>query len=328
MSEPARGLVNAFVYDRRDGSRQAVGLEDIPAALADPERFAWLGLFEPDEAQIGRLREVFGLHELALEDALKAHQRPKVERYGEILFVVLRTVQFVDGEPAFGETHLFVGRNFLVSVRHGASLSYSAVRARCEGQPRMMRFGPAFALYAICDFVVDQYLPVAERCEEELGRLEESIFQQAYTRATVERLYTLKKRLVELRLALSPMQDLLAQLVRGFPELVPGAIQPYFRDVLDHAQRAAASIDGVSDLLSSALQVKLALVAVGQNEVVKKLAGWAALVAVPTLVASWYGMNFEHMPEFPHPWAYPILIAVVAAIVIALYVVLRRARWI
>ncbi len=327
MSATPRGLVNAFAYDRRDGSRRAVTLDELPAAMAEPETFLWLGLYEPEAELLERLRSLFALHELALEDALKAHQRPKLERYGEVLFVVLHTVQFEQGEPARGETHLFLGPRFLISVRHGASASYAAVRTRCEGDPRLRRFGAAFALYAICDFVVDQYLPAAERCEEELENLEESIFQHAFSRATVTRLYTLKRRLLELKLALSPMQDVLAQLTRGHEQFIPSAMQPYFRDVLDHAQRAAASIEGVSDLLGSALQVKLALVTVGQNEVVKKLAGWAALVAVPTLVASWYGMNFEHMPELSEPLAYPLLTGAVAAVVVALYLLLRRARW-
>lgn len=327
MSEPPRGLVNCFAYDRRDGSRRAIALGEVPAVLGDPDRFVWLGLFEPEAALLQQLRDWFGLHELAIEDALKAHQRPKLESYGEVLFIVLHTFQFRDGEPVRGETHLFLGPRFLITVRHGASLSYSPVRARCESNARMMRHGPAFALYAICDFVVDQYLPVAESCERELESLEESIFQQAFSRATVIRLYTLKKRLVELKLALSPMQDVLAQLIRDPEDRLPEAMQPYFRDVLDHARRASASIDGVTDLLGSALQVKLALVTVGQNEVVKKLAGWAALVAVPTLVASWYGMNFEHMPELSEPLAYPLLTGAVALIVAGLYALLRRARW-
>lgn len=327
MSPTPRGLVNAFAYDRRHGNRRAVSLEELPAVILKPDVFLWLGLYEPEAELLERLKALFGLHELALEDAHKAHQRPKIERYGEMLFVVLHTVQFQEGEPKRGETHLFVGPHFLISVRHGASLSYAPVRARCEADPRLHRHGPAFALYAICDFVVDQYLPVAESCERELERLEESIFQQATSRATVHRLYTLKKRLLELKFTLAPMQDVLAQLTRGHEPFVPPAMQPYFRDVLDHAQRAASTIDAVADLLGSALQVKLALVTVGQNEVVKKLAGWAALVAVPTLVASWYGMNFEHMPELSEPLAYPILTGAVALVVAALYGLLKRAGW-
>jgi magnesium transporter len=320
-------LVNCVAYRRSDGQRRALDPGDIAATLSDPDAFVWVGLHEPDEALMASMQAAFDLHELAVEDARKAHQRPKIELYDDSLFIVLHTAQFVGGHVRFGETHIFMARNFLLTVRHGASLSYAAARARCETDRRQFRLGPSYGLYAICDFIVDNYLPIVQGFEAELEELESAVFEQDFSRETIQHLYDLKKELVKLRLAVAPMQDILNQLMRGYPELVHDDMRAYFRDVYDHARRANETIDTVREMLTAAMNVNLALVSVGQNEVVKKLAGWAALVAAPTLIASWYGMNFQYMPELDDTWAYPVLIAITVTVVLVLYRMLRRAKW-
>jgi magnesium transporter len=320
-------LVNCVAYRRSDGQRRALAPSDIAATLSDPDAFVWVGLHEPDDALMASMQAAFDLHELAVEDAQKAHQRPKIELYDDSLFIVLHTAQFVGGHVRFGETHIFMARNFLLTVRHGASLSYAAARARCETDRRQFRLGPSYGLYAICDFIVDNYLPIVQGFEAELEELESAVFEQDFSRETIQRLYDLKKELVKLRLAVAPMQDILNQLMRGYQELIHEEMRAYFRDVYDHARRANETIDTVREMLTAAMNVNLALVSVGQNEVVKKLAGWAALVAAPTLIASWYGMNFQYMPELDDTWAYPVLIAVTVTVVLVLYRMLRRAKW-
>ncbi|HRQ65673.1 MAG TPA: magnesium/cobalt transporter CorA [Xanthomonadaceae bacterium] len=320
-------LVNSVAYRRSDGQRMELDPARIAETLRDPETFVWVGLHEPEDALLDAMQKAFNLHELAVEDAHKAHQRPKIELYEDSLFIVLHTAQFVEGHVRFGETHIFMSHNFLLTVRHGASLSYAAARGRCEADRRQFRLGPSYGLYAICDFIVDNYLPIVQGAEAELEELESAVFEQNFSRETIQRLYDLKKDLVKLRLAVAPMQDILNQLTRGYPELIQEEMRPYFRDVYDHARRANETIDTVREMLTAAMNVNLALVSVGQNEVVKKLAGWAALVAAPTLIASWYGMNFEHMPELHGDYSYLVLIGITLVVVLGLYRMLRRAGW-
>lgn len=327
MSETRNALVNSVQYRRSDGQRSALEPERIADALRDAEAFVWVGLHEPDDGLMENMQRAFDLHELAVEDAHKAHQRPKIEVYDDSLFIVLHTAQFVEGHVRFGETHIFMARNFLLTVRHGASLSYTAARGRCETDRRQFRLGPSYGLYAICDFIVDNYLPIVHGFEAELEDLESAVFEQNYRRETIQRLYDLKKELVKLRLAVAPMQDILNQLTRSYPDLIHDEMRPYFRDVYDHARRANETIDTVREMLTAAMNVNLALVSVGQNEVVKKLAGWAALVAAPTLIASWYGMNFEHMPELHGDYSYLVLIGITLTVVLGLYRMLRRSGW-
>ncbi len=328
---PVRGrsqmVVNCVAYGR-DGRRlPEITLDEISDVLEQPDTFVWVGLHEPDEALLAKLQEEFNLHDLAVEDAHNAHQRPKIESYGDSLFVVLQTAQEVNCQIVFGETHIFLGARYLVTVRHGASLSYATARARCEREPELLALGPSYGLYAVLDFIVDQFMPIAQEFRDELSRLESEIFEQAFRRSTVQRLYELKKELVTLRLAIAPMQDILNQLMRFHSGLVRDEVRVYFRDVHDHVVRVKEAADTVSEMLTAAMSVNLAMVSVGQNEVVKRLAGWAALLAVPTLVASWYGMNFEHMPEFSGRYSYWILIGVVTIMCGAVYWLLKRARW-
>jgi magnesium transporter len=320
-------VVNCIAYDRQGHRLPEITLDEISDVLEQPDTFVWVGLHEPDEPLLAKLQEEFNLHDLAVEDAHNAHQRPKIEAYGDSLFIVVQTAQEVDCQIVFGETHIFLGPRYLVTVRHGASLSYATARARCEREPELLALGPSYGLYAVFDFIVDQFMPMAQEFRDELSKLESEIFEQEFRRSTVQRLYELKKELVTLRLAIAPLQDILNQLMRFHGGLVRDEVRVYFRDVYDHVVRVKEASDTVSEMLSAAMSVNLAMVSVGQNEVVKQLAGWAALLAVPTLVASWYGMNFAHMPELAGAHSYWVLIGVVAALVGVVYTLLKRARW-
>ena len=321
-------VVDCAAYDRK-GRRREITLEAISDVIAgDDGSFVWVGLYEPDDALLDKMQEEFGLHDLAVEDAQHAHQRPKIESYGDSLFVVAHTAQASgDSGIAFGETHAFLGPRYLVTVRHGASASYAPTRARVEREPELLALGPSYCLYAVLDTIVDNYLPIVDGFNETLGTLEKNVFSEEFDRATVIHLYALKRELTRMRLAVAPMQDILAQLTRAHGELVRDEVRPYFRDVLDHALRVIESNDTMREMLTAALGVNLSLVTVAQGEIVKKLAGWAALLAAPTLVASWYGMNFAHMPELHGRYSYWVLIGVVVAVVAGLYRYLRKVRW-
>ncbi|WP_458071599.1 magnesium and cobalt transport protein CorA [Rhodanobacter sp. BL-MT-08] len=320
-------VVNCIAY-RKDGSRIGdVTLDEISDVLAKPDTFVWVGLHEPDEALLLKLQEEFCLHDLAIEDAHTAHQRTKIETYGDSLFLVVQTAQQIDGNLAFGETHIFLGPRYLVSVRHGASLSYAPARKACEHTPELMAHGPSYALYSILDFIVDNLLPIVRASREELQQLEKDIFAETFKRSTVRRLYNMQRDLMTLRLAVAPMQDIISQLTRLHPNLIPKELRAYFRDVYDHVFRVNEAISAMREMLAAAINVNLSLVTFGQNEVMKKLAGWAAMLAAPTLLTSWYGMNFTHMPELAQPWAYPAVIAVVVIVVGGLFIGLKRAKW-
>jgi magnesium transporter len=320
-------VVNCIAY-RKDGSRIGdITLDEISDTLAQPDTFVWVGLHEPDEALLLKLQEEFCLHDLAIEDAHTAHQRTKIETYGDSLFLVVQTAQQIEGNLAFGETHIFLGPRYLVSVRHGASLSYAPARKACEHTPELMALGPSYCLYSILDFIVDNLLPIVRASREELQELEKDIFAETFKRTTVRRLYNMQRDLMTLRLAVAPMQDIISQLTRLHPDLIPKELRAYFRDVYDHVFRVNEAISAMREMLAAAINVNLSLVTFGQNEVMKKLAGWAAMLAAPTLITSWYGMNFTHMPELTQPWAYPAVIGVVAVIVIGLFIGLRRAKW-
>ncbi|WP_147653938.1 magnesium/cobalt transporter CorA [Vulcaniibacterium gelatinicum] len=320
-------VVNCAAYDRA-GRRRDLTLDQISEVLADDDgSFVWVGLHEPEDALLLKLQEEFGLHDLAIEDAQHAHQRPKLEAYGDGLFIAVHTAQVVDERIRFGETHAFLGPRYLVTVRHGASLSYAPVRARAEREPELLAHGPAFALYAVLDFIVDNYLPIVSEFRDALSALEHDIFAETFRRETIVRLYDLKRDLMQLRLAVAPMQDILSQLTRLHASLVPEEMRLYFRDVHDHSIRVSEATDTLREMLTAAMSVHLSLVTIQQGEVVKKLAGWAALLAAPTLVASWYGMNFRHMPELGARWSYAVVIAVTALVCLGLYRYLKKVRW-
>ena len=322
-------IVNCVAY--AEGCRvREVELEDTSEVLKEPNGFVWIGLFEPDEAELAKVKEEFGLHELAVEDAHRAHQRPKLEEYGNSLYVVLRTAQCdaAGDDVQFGETHAFVGPNYVVTVRHGASLSYGEVRARCESTPQYLRQGPGFVLYAIMDFVVDHYFPIVDTLEEELTSLEDLIFSGgAHGKEIAQRIYRLKSEMLQLKRAVSPLVDVCNRLARFDRTLIQPETRLYFRDVYDHVIRINESVDNTRELLTSALETNLALVSVRQNEVMKKLAAGAAMVAVPTLIAGVYGMNFDAMPEIHWRWGYPFSIGLMVVTCAYLYYRFRKANW-
>jgi magnesium transporter len=322
------GVVNCVAYA---GGRRVtdVEIEDISEVLKQQDRFIWIGLHEPKEALLRQIQQEFGLHDLAIEDALSAHQRPKLERYGDSLFVVLRTV-YMNHEPGdmeFGETHLFVGPNYVISVRHGSSLSYAAVRSRCETTPPLLTKGPGFVLYALMDFIVDQYFPIVDVLEDELEALEADIFGEALSRDTTQQIYRLKRRLLDVKRAVSPLVDVCNRLMRFDLALIPEDTRPYFRDVYDHVIRINEMVDIQRELLTTALEANLSLIAVAQNDVMKRLAGWAAIIAVPTMIAGVYGMNFEFMPELRWPLGYPLVLGMMLGACGLLYVYLKRSGW-
>lgn len=320
-------VVNCAAYDR-NGHRRDITLDEISDVLADADGgFVWVGLYEPEERLLDALQDEFGLHDLAVEDAHHAHQRPKVEPYGNSLFIAAHTAQQLDGHVRFGETHVFIGPRYLMTVRHGASLSFASVRQRLEREPDLLAQGPSVALHAVLDFIVDNYQPIVSDYERELDALEQDVFAESYKRGTIKRLYALRKELTQMRLAVAPMQDILSQLIRTPAFAIPDEVKPYFRDVLDHAARVGDSIDTLREMVAAAMNVNLSLVTVAQGEIVKRLAGWAALLAAPTLVTSWYGMNFEHMPELHGRYSYLALIGVVGLVCVGLYRYLRRIDW-
>ena len=323
-----KGVVNSIAY--AGGLRLGeVPIPDISEVLKQPGRFVWIGLHEPDAEVLTEVQGEFALHDLAIEDATRAHQRPKLERYGDSLFAVLRTAHLdrATGAIEFGETHLFVGSNYVVSVRHGASLPYVEVRSRCEASPDLLAKGPGFVLYALMDFIVDQYFPLVDAFEDRLEGLEDNIFKQTLTRETTERIYQLKRNLLEVKRAVAPLIDMCNRLVRYDVALIPEDTRPYFRDVYDHAIRINEQVDTLRELLTGALEAHLSLTAVNQNDAMKKLAGWAAIIGVPTMVAGVYGMNFKFMPELEWRYGYPVVVTCMAAMCVYLYYRFKRSGW-
>lgn len=320
-------IIENVAYQRGQ-SLGDIGIDDISNIVKQAETFVWLSLHQPDDGLLQRVQEEFGLHELSIEDAREASQRPKIEADGESLFIVLKTAQLEQGRVVYGETHLFVGTNFLVSVRHGAASVNAQVRERFEKAKSPLAKGPGFALYAILDFVVDNYVPVVAQLERDFNAIEADIFKDRFDRLIIERLYGLKRQLLELRNAVLPVADISAELMRFHEDLIPKQLRAYFRDVQDHVSRLVGLVDGMREMLTTAMQVNLALVGHNQNEVVKRLAGWGAILAMPTVVFSLYGMNFAWMPELAWKPAYPL--TVLATLIGCIYIHrrLRRAGWV
>jgi len=320
-------VINCAAYSK--GRRVAnVELNSISTVLQQSDHFVWIGLHEPSEGVLGQVQKQFCLHDLAVEDAHSAHQRPKIESYGDSLFIVLRTAQMNEKHHIdFGETHFFVGVNFLVTVRHGSSISYSEVRNRCESTPQLLGKGQGFALYAVMDAIVDQYFPVVDALETELTSIEEKIFSQKPSRQTTEQIYELKRELLEIKRAVSPLVDICNRLMRFDIKLIAEETQNYFRDIYDHAIRINEMVDNARELLNTALDANFSLISISQSEVSKKMAGWAAIIAVPTLVAGFYGMNFRFMPELEWQYGYPFVVTLTVSSCIIVYLFFRRAGW-
>ncbi len=319
-------LVNCVAY--RGGQRVAdIPISGIRAQLADPGCFVWVALKDPELAEVEQLQDEFGLHELAVEDASRGHQRPKIEEYGASVFVVLQTIEAQDADLCTGELAVFVGPQYVVSVRRNTSHGFTEVRRRCEDEPELLRHGPAYVLYALMDTVVDRYFPLIDTLTREIEEIETRIFSSNTTRAQVEALYNFKQRLLVVDHAIGPLLEVTSKLHGGrVPPLCAG-LHDYFRDVYDHLQRLKQSTDQLREMVGTALSVNLSLITLQDNEVTKRLAAYAALVAVPTMIAGVYGMNFRHMPELNWAYGYPVALGVMALINLYLVYRFRKAKW-
>lgn len=289
--------------------------------------FIWMAVRDPGDAELLKLQQEFGLHELAVEDARHGHQRPKVEEYGDSLFCVLHTAELSGEELKVGEVDIFVDANYVLSVRNRSEHGFRDVRARCEREPELMRHGPGYVLYAILDAVVDRYFPVLDKIETEVEEIEEQLFANRNPRANIEALYYVKRKLAMLKHSSGPLLETVAKLHGGrVPHLCLG-LGEYFRDVYDHLIRLNQSIDSLRDTVITAIQANLAMITIAESEVTKRLAAYAALFALPTMIAGIYGMNFRHMPELDWAFGYPLTIAVMAAIDVYLFFRFRKAGW-
>jgi magnesium transporter len=317
-------IVDSAVYV--NGHRYAgdIALEETYEASRKPGCFAWIGLHGPTEEEFDSVRREFGLHELAVEDAIKAHQRPKLEVYGESLFIVLKTARLED-DLALGEILLFVGDGFLISVRHG-EMDLHSVRLQLESRPDLLAHGPTAAVYGILDKVVDAYLPVIEEVDDRIQELENDVFSPTRDNPA-ERIYRLKRTALELHQAVVPLEGPVDDLARGLYTIVPESMRPYFRDVHDHLMREIGRIAEFRELLTSVLTANMTQASFRQNEDVRRISAWAAIIAVPTAIAGIYGMNFEHMPELGWTLGYPLALVVIAAICLLLYWRFRRVGW-
>jgi magnesium transporter len=319
-------LVNCVVYE--DGRRlENIAKADIRAHVSREDRFVWVALKDPDPQELAEMQQEFGLHELAVEDARHGHQRPKIDEYGDSLFAVLHTIAMGGDELEVGEVNIFVGRNYVLSVRNHTEQSFAGVRERCEREPELLKHGSGFVLYALMDAVVDRYFPVLDALETELEGLEEKIFAGGSARASIEALYMLKQKLMTLKHAVEPLLESTGKLWGGRVPQVCVGTQEYFRDVYDHLVRIGQSIDILREMVLTALTVNLSLITLQENETTKRLAAYAALVAVPTMLAGIYGMNFRHMPELEWELGYPVALGIMALIDVYLFARFRKAGW-
>ena len=319
-------LINCVAYE--GGRRVAdIPVADISEHLARPGCFVWVALKDPEPAELLQMQEEFGLHELAVEDATRGNQRPKIEEYGDSVFAVLHVPQVSASEVLVGELDLFVGRNYVLSVRHGFEPGFQAVRDRAEAEPELLRNGSGFVFYALMDNVVDRYFPIVDALETRLEAIEARIFDDDRARANLKDLYDLKWKLNDVRHAVEPLTEVLHRLYGGRVPSVCMGMQDYFRDVYDHLLRVSSQMDGLREMVVTALQVNLATVNMAQTDITRRLAAYAALVAVPTLIAGIYGMNFKHMPELQQPWGYPLAIGIMVAIDVLLWRKFRKRGW-
>jgi len=324
-TEPGIVASSAYAHGKRIAD---VPLDEAGAWAARPGHVVWIGLFEPSEDMLARVQAQFNLHPLAIEDAGKAHQQPKIEQYGESLFIVARTAQMLESRIAFGETHIFVGKGYVVSVRHGASVSYAKVRERCESCPTLLSHGEDYILYAILDFIVDNYAPVLEAINDEVEEIEDAILNKSLDHENIDRIYLLRRDLLRLRNAAWPLLDVCQRLAHTEAFAIDAAMQPNFRDVTDHVRRVKEEIDTLREVLAFAFEASLMTGQMSQTGITRKLASWAAILAVPTAIAGIYGMNFKHMPELDWEYGYFVVVGAIVVVCITLFTRFRKNRWI
>jgi magnesium transporter len=321
-------IVDCAIYEngvRRDGK---VELQHAYDERHEPGKFVWIGLYEPTEEEFDSLRREFALHPLAVEDAIHAHQRPKLEVYDEMVFLVLKTARYVDPTEVIelGEVLVFLGDDFLITVRHGEASSLTAVRERLDAEPRRLKHGPSSALHAILDQIVDDYQPAIEGLETDIDEVEEQLFSGVRVNPA-ERIYRLQREVLGFRKATAPLVEPMDRLARGHYAQIHPEIRDYFRDVNDHLIRVREQLDAMRDLLAGSLQANLAQVAVRQNDDVRRISAWVAIIAVPTAIAGIYGMNFEHMPELKWEFGYPAAVLAMLTICAALYRYFKKVGW-
>ncbi|MGI8645992.1 MAG: magnesium/cobalt transporter CorA [Nocardioides sp.] len=324
-------IVDSALY--REGVRVPVDcgtadLKSLRGKATEEHDFVWVGLYRPDLAELDEVARVFGLHQLAVEDAVSAHQRPKLEHYEDSIFLTLKTLWYVDAEDAVetGEINMFVGHDFVVTVRHGEGVGLHDARISLESREHVLAHGPSSVVYAVCDTIVDRYEEVAAALEVDVDEVEESVFSPARTNDSI-RIYTLKREIAEVRRAVLPLREPMRRFASGsVPGIDPDAA-PFFRDVSDHLSRTADTIDTLDSLLSTAFDAHLARISVQQNEDMRKISAGAALVVVPTLIAGIYGMNFDHMPELHWTLGYPFALALMIGASLGLLVWFKRSGW-
>jgi magnesium transporter len=322
-------IVDCAIYEagkRLDGK---VDLEHAYDERGKQDTFVWIGLYEPTAEEFDSLRREFDLHPLAVEDAIESHQRPKLEVYGDMLLLVLKTARYVDPTEVIelGELLIFLGHDYVITVRHGEASELGPVRETLESDTDRLRHGPGAVLHAILDRVVDDYTPAIEGLQEDIDQVEGELFTEARSSNPGERIYRLLREVLAFRRATAPLVDPIEKLVAGHFEQVTEEIRDYFRDVNDHLIRARDQLDGMHDLLTSSLQANLAQVGIRQNEDMRRISAWVAIIAVPTALAGIYGMNFENMPELDWSYGYPAVLLLMLVICTSLYLYFRRAGW-
>lgn len=322
-------IIDCALYHH--GTREAVegDLHDaLQVARSRGNSFIWIGLHEPEAEELEMVAKEFDLHQLSVEDAVNAHQRPKVEEYDDSIFVVLKTVRY--DEPSqqidLGDVMLFLGDSFIVSVRHGQGRALAGIRRRLEQDERLLDCGPSAVLYAVCDAIVDDYSEVASAVEQDIEEVEERVFSPSRTNEA-SNIYNLKREVIEFRRGVRPLVEPMSTLAAGLNPHVAEHLQPFFRDVADHATRVSEQVDGFDDLLTSVLNANLAQVSVQQNADMRRISAWVAIIAVPTMIAGIYGMNFEHMPELRWRLGYPLALTLMAVACTVLYRAFKRSRW-
>jgi magnesium transporter len=319
-------LINCVAY--QEGKKLSdIPVEHISDYLAKPGCFVWVALRDADDAELAKMQQEFSLHELAVEDAMRGHQRPKIEEYGECVFAVMHTVECKGNELVTGEVAVFAGPNYVLSVRRDSLQGFLGVRARAEREPHLLKKGSGFVLYALMDAVVDRYFPVIESLEGQLDDLEERIFRGGAQRQNVEQLYDLKRKSLILRHAVSPLLEAVGRLHGGRVPAIAVKVQDYFRDVEDHLARINGRLDTIRDTITTAIQVNLSLVTISEGEVTKRLAAWAAIFAVFTAFAGLWGMNFQDMPELHWKYGYPVALAIMVAVCGYLYYRFKKSGW-
>lgn len=319
-------LINCVAYQQ--GRKLAdIPVEAIGEYVRRPDCFVWVALAESSDAELAHAQREFDLHPLAVEDASHGHQRPKIEEYGDQLFAVMHLVELEGQDIKLGEVNVFVGPNFVLSVRNRSPKGFLGVRARAEREPELLRHGSSYVFYALMDAVVDRYFPVLDELETELEAIEEKIFEPGAARGNVQRLYELKRRVTVLRHAVMPLLEAVGKLYGGRVPALCMQTQDYFRDVADHLARINGAIDGIRDTIGIAIQVNLSMVTIEESETTKRLAAWAGIFAVATAFAGIWGMNFDLMPELHWRWGYPVALGVITAACVLLWRRFRRAGW-